>query len=474
MAIANCIIEQHPNETRMPVGQPVIFAVSNNQIVANETKVKFIANVYISNKDQPVMSSNDDIVGSFKTTPNNAGVGIFDFSSVIENYLKADNLARIGSQYKETDTGTPTNHPIHLIDKFSGNNNAIRYFAVRFKCEFLGADASTPNLVSTPSGTSVDTDAYKIFNGYLKHTDKLELDGVNFGFDFSPFYLNSSSVKFLTNAPAIQYANINDYGTFPVFNRGGEWEIEVKCFDSTGSPLLNFDVPRSVANGAIDYNSEMGFEILYFGCFPANLQNWNSSFRALVAAGTIQGGYITVQAEAINVPGFSAGDPLTQLYTINVNCANTKNYEPIRLCWLNQWGGWDYYTFIQKSSRMISTKGSTYNQISGTWNESSYRLNGFKGGKKAFRVNATEKITMNTDFVNESESEWFEELINSPEVYMLKGYEDIVETESALIQYVTPVTLTTSSYTRKTKANDKLMQYTFEVEKSKTLRTQSI
>ena len=40
--------------------------------------------------------------------------------------------------------------------------------------------------------------------------------------------------------------------------------------------------------------------------------------------------------------------------------------------------------------------------------------------------------------------------------------------------YINPVRLTTSSYTKKTVANDKLMQYTFEVEKSKNLRTQSI
>ena len=122
---------------------------------------------------------------------------------------------------------------------------------------------------------------------------------------------------------------------------------------------------------------------------------------------------------------------------------------------------------------MISTKGSTYQQLEGTWNESAYRLDSFRGGKKAFRVNATEKITMNTDFVNESESEWFEELINSPEVNIIEGSQSDV-TDSALNQYITPVRLTTSSYTRKTIANDKLMQYTFEVEKSKTLRTQSV
>ena len=131
-----------------------------------------------------------------------------------------------------------------------------------------------------------------------------------------------------------------------------------------------------------------------------------------------------------------------------------------------------------KSTKSISTKGSTYQQMEGTWNKSRYQVNGYKGGKKSFRVNATEKISMNTDFVNEAESEWFEELINSPEVYILEGFQDDLGAApiniSALNKYVTPVRLTTSSYTKKTVANDKLMQYTFEVEKSKTLRTQAV
>jgi hypothetical protein len=80
---------------------------------------------------------------------------------------------------------------------------------------------------------------------------------------------------------------------------------------------------------------------------------------------------------------------------------------------------------------------------------------------------------MNTDFVSESENEMFEELINSPEVYILDGYQDDVN-YSALNQYVKPVRIITSSFTKKTVANDKLIQYTFEVEKSKTLRTQSV
>ena len=56
--------------------------------------------------------------------------------------------------------------------------------------------------------------------------------------------------------------------------------------------------------------------------------------------------------------------------TININCPTLKGFEPIRLTWLNQWGVWDYYTFKMKSTKTISTKGSTYQQLEGTWNES--------------------------------------------------------------------------------------------------------
>jgi hypothetical protein len=88
-------------------------------------------------------------------------------------------------------------------------------------------------------------------------------------------------------------------------------------------------------------------------------------------------------------------------------------------------------------------------------------------------MNATESIRINTDFVSEDYNTMFEEMINSPEVYMLDKY-TTEPTNAALNQYVTPVRITSTSFQKKTRANDNLIQYTFEIEKSKTLRTQSI
>ena len=88
-----------------------------------------------------------------------------------------------------------------------------------------------------------------------------------------------------------------------------------------------------------------------------------------------------------------------------------------------------------------------------------------------------ETITINTDFVSEDDTVMFEELTNSPEIYILDPYKDTVVagiTTELLNEYITPVRLKSSNFTKKTIANDRLMQYKFEVEKSRTLRTQSV
>ena len=76
-------IEQSPLYGLAPVGQDIIFTVSDSEVVSNYTNVKFIAEVHISSGLPPNPNTSTDIVGTFKTTPNNAGVGIFNFRPII-------------------------------------------------------------------------------------------------------------------------------------------------------------------------------------------------------------------------------------------------------------------------------------------------------------------------------------------------------------------------------------------------------
>ena len=464
-------IEQNPLYTLNPVGQEVIFTVSDLTTVGAYFNVKYVAEVHISTVDIDLNTS--VAIGTFKTTPNNTGVGMYDFRPILESFVSPDNLAALVSEYKGVPTTAITTHPLHLVDKYSLNDNVVRYLKIRFTIEGSATDTGT---VAPIVGSEDDSVQYTLINGYLKYTDVINRDATgNFGFNTEIFQLGGGATgnELLTNAPTTQYANINDYGTLSFMTTPKTGDVtnttldyfKIKLYDDSGSPLgTDIIIDNVDANGGnTTWDSATKNQLLHLGCFPANLKNWSSIFLA----NTTNLSYYLV--EAFNISDASISDR----YTININCPTLKGYEPIRLTWLNQWGVWDYYTFKMKSTKMISTKGSTYQQLEGTWNESIYLPNGYKGGKKAFRVNAMEKISMNTDFVNESESEWFEELINSPEVYILEGFQ-VDATLSSPNTYVTPARLTTSSYTRKTVANDKLMQYTFEVEKSKTLRTQSV
>ena len=78
---------------------------------------------------------------------------------------------------------------------------------------------------------------------------------------------------------------------------------------------------------------------------------------------------------------------------------------------------------------------------------------------KNFRVNAKEKIKLSTDFLSDLESVWIEGLLNSPEVYIIN--KSTANDNGGIInKYVEPVIVTTSSFTRKTVANDKIISYT--------------
>jgi hypothetical protein len=463
-------IDQSPQNIFLPIGQKVIFSVSENTIVATKFNVKFIAEVQVSNM-AIVAGNSQDIIGTFKTTPNNAGVGIFDLRPILETFVSPDyepNSTTIPdsvSEYKGK-AASEAMFPIHLIDKYSVSPNSIKYFAVRFLIEY--SDTATGTIIpptDASNNNAVDSGMYTMFNGVLQYDDVLTLENGNYGYDLDAFYLTDSESKFLTNAPTTQYARLTDYGTFPFINfrptsSNRVTHLTLKYYNSSDVQLgadyvLNDNVNGGVNVAGIASNKRIN----YFGAFPANLDGWSTTWDTHKANIS----YYTIQ--------HPSGDSL--LYTINIICPNARGYEGIRLTWLNQWGTWDYYTFNMKSTRSISTNRTSYTQQDGTWNESTFKISGYKGGKKNFRVNSTEKIKLNTDFVSEAEGVWFEELINSPEVYIVNGFQtDVADTITN--KYIEPVVLTTSSYVKKTIANDKLMQYTIEIEKSKMKRTQSV
>ena len=122
--MAQVSIEQKPLYRVLPIGQQIIFTIAEPTIVATMFKVKFIAEVHASNTAIN-LSTTTDIIGTFKTTPNNAGVGIFDLRPILETFVKPDNepysKAPFVSEYKGSPALTQM-FPVHLVDKYSLNS----------------------------------------------------------------------------------------------------------------------------------------------------------------------------------------------------------------------------------------------------------------------------------------------------------------------------------------------------------------
>mgnify|MGYP003625190939 CR=1 FL=1 len=481
-------IEQQPLYNTLPVGQDIMFTLKEDVIVVNKYNVKFVAQVYIDD-GVGLFILPQNLVATLKVTPNNRGVGIFSLNSILESYVEpqqegVDFGGYSFSQFQGINYSLDNPHPIHLIDKFACNKKVIKYFQIGFNIEYTDTlSGSTINSLSS----NLNSEQYLFFNGVLDEDDVLKLQNNNYGYNLNlkKLVMNSNQCNFLTNAPTIQYARLTDYGTFSFLNflnvgtnsfQVGTNDatinmvkyVQVNLYDSSGGALGSAIEILSVgANGGWNTNNNSAHtRVMFAGIFPANLDGWSTIWATHKANVS----YYTVQA-------FDDEDEnMSQTYTINIINNPCKGYEAIRLTWLNQYGTWDYYTFNKKSVKSLQTQRTSYTQQSGTWNNTTYRINGYKGGEKNFRVNSKQLITVNTDFLIESEAVWFENLINSTEVYMLNGYDTYsnITNYGMTNKFVIPVTLTTSNYVTKTIANDKLIQYTINLEKSNNKRTQSV
>ena len=476
-------IEQKPKYRLIPASSNIIFTVKDDVTTASKFKIKYTAEVYVNNRTAGLTNTVNRIA-VLKVTPNGVGSGIFDLSPILQNYVTPDyeggtvhnSSAIYFSQYNGVNFSDNTPHTIHQVDDFSTNRNSCRFFTVRFNVE--AADSATGS-VTTQYNSNTTVDYFLMYNGVLYDTDILNLGATgNFGYNLGieGFVMNSSTGSFLSNAPKTQYLRTTDYLTLSFFNEY-DWDFEVGTsglqypsikyikiqFYNNGSASGSLITKTAIApnGGHSGYMGDSNTKIQFVGVGTGNLVGSGETLP-------VSWDYYTVQA-------FDFTDNLvSDTYNFYKQEEDCKEFETIRLTWLNKFGVWDYYNFTKKSVRTFNTKRKSYTQITGTWNESKFRINGHTGGKKTYNSSISETIKLNTDYITEAEAIWLEELFISNDVYILEERSTDNANQGYMRKYIQPATITNSTHTRKTKANDKLIQYTFNLQTTKTKKTQRI
>lgn len=494
-------IPQKPAFLALPAGQQMMFVISEDSgIMQNEqlVKVNALVGVYTHNNFTGAIH-----VSSYASTPNDKGVAMFDFGPVVENYVRPQRNGVISQSPLVTSQMNGINydegvgyHSIHNIDKYCYAPEVCNYLGIVFTIEYMGGgviQGMSPNEVGENLMVVGGQGPYFMYNGVIYKNDILSYKDASpdFGYNLAVnnYILNSSSSKFLTDMPTTVDARPEDYGTVAFFNAFSDSEFS---FDTTGSPDYGLDkmeikmydidggqigsalyssnretnggwsgiAPDSL-QGTLESRSAQ-IRYLFWGFYPANIRATKAAFDTELTNGNMA--YYTVQA--VSQPTTY----MSRLYRINIlrNCL----YEPLRLAWLNKHGAWDYYTFMKKNVTTLESKRTHFEKLDGSWNESSFNLNTQTGGKTTFKTNTTEKIELNTDFITEEEAVWLEQLMTSNELLIIEPYYSTAGGFDIIHRFTKPCTLKTGSFIKKTRVNDKLIQYKFEIEKSHPIKSQ--
>jgi hypothetical protein len=130
------------------------------------------------------------------------------------------------------------------------------------------------------------------------------------------------------------------------------------------------------------------------------------------------------------------------LYKIDTEEICEPKY-PVQIMWfVNKLGGWNQFTFFKASYNSIDVKNSDYALMQKAVNYD-YR----RGQTKPFNINGNESIKVNTGWVTEDYFEWIQ---------------DIMLSDTILLNPQTPVTIKTTSMQKKTILKDKNINYTLE------------
>lgn len=141
-----------------------------------------------------------------------------------------------------------------------------------------------------------------------------------------------------------------------------------------------------------------------------------------------------------------------QVY-ISEMCSKYTRYV---LHFLNSYGNWDSFTFNKLSRSTTDKDSDMFKQIPYSLNSANkYTYDKSVNDSVVYNTVLTNKMTLNSDYINEAKALWLRDLIMSPEIRL-----EIPDSTP----YVISVKCLLKTYESKKKVNDKLIQLTIEVE----------
>ena len=359
----------------------------------------------------------------------------FDLYQIIKDYLTSKNLE--GST------------PIHkILTTVDGDDTSI-FVEINVYEEY--ATSATTDPTEYPSTGNATTSFIAINTTYqFKDGVTPTLAGI---YEFND---DTTEIQWLTNMPTRLKTRAGEYQSAAILASAFDGTVDTALrvnftfYEADGTQISTANVTRatigmeqfistkSTANAAKLYQFiPVGYQNLEDQSFDVNVR---PSANANLA-------YYTMQVFD------NVGDYQTKTYRFDI--ADCSKYTPIQLAWVNALGAWDYYTFELAHTEKLNIQRETFRKPYGNWGAgATYTYSQYESGDTIYKIEADKQYTVNSDWLNDSDFEWLQELLMSKEVQFVNENGDF-----------TPVIITDTDYEFKQDVNNKLnnLQLTFKL-----------
>lgn len=254
---------------------------------------------------------------------------------------------------------------------------------------YQGAMTSKDNYVFK-SLISTKLEGSYAWNGVLQY------DQAN---DWNPsiYKFLSPTSKFLTSRPsrtikvcADEHWTLTSLGS--ALNNAGT-RILIEIYNAAGSLIAQYDMPLA----------------LYATSVPCGPKNLKDAEIPEFLNGTAK----SYKIKAMNGPDIKSE---TWNFTIECECSRLTAY---KLMWLNKEGGFDYFKFPMRADKSLAIEKSTYEKSLRYVQPTKYGYNMGDRGTTTYNTSSRQTIVVRTNFLNQAELDWLNNIYESPEVYYI-------------------------------------------------------
>jgi hypothetical protein len=276
----------------------------------------------------------------------------------------------------------------------------------------------------------------------------------------------SETGRFLTNSPRIQYIQGSEnYVLYYLNGQSGDRQVieadyaVYQFYDSNNNLLQTYNQELNKLGTA--YESPLGnvdtLKRFALPCGPADIVHLFSGVTWTDVA------YYRVQL-CYSYPTWNASrsdagpiGPLSEIFYfyLYANCLP----ESTRLAWLNDAGGYDYYTFQSYRQDTKKIDRTSYDNRYYATNIASPDRN-IGRSQKTFDTNVTQEIVLESNYISVSQAQWLEGLFVSPQVYVMgNDFVSPIDRQNKIYKDLNPVQVISTEVDTITKKHKKLNKY---------------